>query len=1339
MADIKISQLNTLTNVDLRDSDVLVINDVSVATTKQITFGNLLQDYTKNVVDSGTGAKVAGDFNITNELTIGGDTFTTGKMTFGSLQDYTEGVFVSKFVDAADGIENNLTDSSIPTSKAVFDYVTTATTANIAGKLSVDSAGEQVLLYPTMVSNTTSVGDSVKTDPDLSYNALTRTLTAGNIIPLADSEYDLGSVSRKWKDLYLSGSTIYLGNKRIEVQGDNVNFADATNLLVDGNLVQGSGGADSGADGVSPTFVKIEPIDGLIIQYDSTGTTENTTLNFRAVSQNFNADSNRTYQFFVDNVLKQSVTNTLDSATFQLGDGSEPAASASKILKVSVLNGSGDSSANDFVSVIGVRDGATGATGAGGSPGSPGGTGDSGDVGIPAVTGFLTNSVHTEPADSAGVLTGNLNNAGGVFNVLVGGTDVTGNGSVTYTVQSETGIDVTLGSNGTYTVDSFDSDGQTAGSASLRAVVAASLIPGSSTAVTINQNYSIAKLIGGSGRDGNEGAAGNDARAVKILPLNGQVIRYDSAGAETDTLTFSAEPENGANTLSYKWSVKNASAGDGTYVVKQNGGPNFTLADADEPDVSGVKVIKCEMYENTNGSDSAEKAQDIVSVYGLVNGFETNGYLTNESHIEPADSAGAPTTALNDGGGTFKVYLGSNEITTQCGFANTANSGINVGINATTGVYTLNSFASNATVLGTATFTATIPHALIPGIGIDKVIERQYSVAKSVRGSTGPQGTSAGDAGLNARSVKLVPENGQVIRYAPDGTTEADTLLFTAENNDEFTGTENWSFLLKKGAGESFVQKRVQNATNTFTLADGDEPGVDSAYVVQVNSYEDNVIKAKDFVTVYGLQEGAAISTFLSNEAHVEAYDSAGIIIGDLTDAGGTFKVFRGNTEITTNCSFTVDTETGVDVSIGASTGIYTVSSASAEKAHADFQVTIPQTQIPMATGDMIIDKRYSFTKSIRGGDGDDGSPGTPAARVIQTDLTNENHSIPTDNDGSNGNFTGATSTLRIYEDGVDETDNWTIGTNATNCTITGGDTKTVVVTAISQDTASVQFSATRTSRPAQSAVFSLSRMKAGSDGTPATVYRLLTSASIIKANQNNTTHTPATLTMSQQRVVGNGTPTVGDYGKLTYFVTNAGTEGAGVDITSQSGTYTFADSDESIRINQIVGSTVVDTETIPIVIDGTQGSIGTDGDRGAGRWHIDVDAVNYASATATGALPASAADAAEAWDEGVYVGDAPGAEVSGDQAWFYKGTISTPTSQKVYIYNGTTWIEQTEAIDGNLIVAGTVTADQFATGFSNTNTNSNVGQTIIAGDKITIKSYTGGVYVTRVLIGDLS
>lgn len=110
----------------------------------------------------------------------------------------------------------------------------------------------------------------------------------------------------------------------------------------------------------------------------------------------------------------------------------------------------------------------------------------------------------------------------------------------------------------------------------------------------------------------------------------------------------------------------------------------------------------------------------------------------------------------------------------------------------------------------------------------------------------------------------------------------------------------------------------------------------------------------------------------------------------------------------------------------------------------------------------------------------------------------------------------------------------------------------------------------------------------------------------------------------------------------------------------------------------------------------GADGSSGSDGARGAGRWYIDVDSVTYnnGSGTTFGALPVTAADAAEAWTEGS--GSQPASEVAGDQAWFYKGTLASPTSQGVWIYNGATWVEQTEVIDGSLLVTGSVTADRL-------------------------------------------
>jgi len=48
-----------------------------------------------------------------------------------------------------------------------------------------------------------------------------------NIIPATDITYDLGSASKRWRDLYLSGNTIYLGNVRIKDQGGSIQFVDS--------------------------------------------------------------------------------------------------------------------------------------------------------------------------------------------------------------------------------------------------------------------------------------------------------------------------------------------------------------------------------------------------------------------------------------------------------------------------------------------------------------------------------------------------------------------------------------------------------------------------------------------------------------------------------------------------------------------------------------------------------------------------------------------------------------------------------------------------------------------------------------------------------------------------------------------------------------------------------------------------------------------------------------------------------------------------------------------------------------------------------------------------------
>jgi hypothetical protein len=68
-------------------------------------------------------------------------------------------------------------------------------------------------------------------------------ITYGNLIPDANVTYNLGSESAQWKDLYLSGNTIYLGGTAISIVGGN--------LAVDGAEV------GTGADGLSAYEVAV--------------------------------------------------------------------------------------------------------------------------------------------------------------------------------------------------------------------------------------------------------------------------------------------------------------------------------------------------------------------------------------------------------------------------------------------------------------------------------------------------------------------------------------------------------------------------------------------------------------------------------------------------------------------------------------------------------------------------------------------------------------------------------------------------------------------------------------------------------------------------------------------------------------------------------------------------------------------------------------------------------------------------------------------------------------------------------------------------------------------------
>jgi hypothetical protein len=108
--------------------------------------------------------------------------------------------------------------------------------------------------------------------------------------------------------------------------------------------------------------------------------------------------------------------------------------------------------------------------------------------------------------------------------------------------------------------------------------------------------------------------------------------------------------------------------------------------------------------------------------------------------------------------------------------------------------------------------------------------------------------------------------------------------------------------------------------------------------------------------------------------------------------------------------------------------------------------------------------------------------------------LTNDSHSIPTDANGNNPNFSGASSRIYIYNGGVDDTANWTItfvesGVSGTK----SGSTYTV--TGITADSGYVDFIANRTGYSQITKRFDVKKLKAGasgSNGVSPTVYEIV-------------------------------------------------------------------------------------------------------------------------------------------------------------------------------------------------------------------------------------------------------
>ena len=101
--------------------------------------------------------------------------------------------------------------------------------------------------------------------------------------------------------------------------------------------------------------------------------------------------------------------------------------------------------------------------------------------------------------------------------------------------------------------------------------------------------------------------------------------------------------------------------------------------------------------------------------------------------------------------------------------------------------------------------------------------------------------------------------------------------------------------------------------------------------------------------------------------------------------------------------------------------------------------------------------------------------------------LTDENRTVPSDAAGTVASFAGVSTQAAVYEGINDTSSTWSFTTAAVGCTITGTNTRNITVTAMSADTATVTFTATKAGASPLTKVYKLSKAKAGNNGAAGT------------------------------------------------------------------------------------------------------------------------------------------------------------------------------------------------------------------------------------------------------------
>lgn len=224
--------------------------------------------------------------------------------------------------------------------------------------------------------------------------------------------------------------------------------------------------------------------------------------------------------------------------------------------------------------------------------------------------------------------------------------------------------------------------------------------------------------------------------------------------------------------------------------------------------------------------------------------------------------------------------------------------------------------------------------------------------------------------------------------------------------------------------------------------------------------------------------------------------------------------------------------------------------------------------------------------------------------------LDNDDQWIPCDSDYNplEDAFVNAKSKITILEGGADVTADWNIEIIENG--VTGSfdeETSTYTADGMSQVSGSVTFKCTKDNYTPIIKIFSLTKMRAGADGTSAIMYTIAPSTLATNRTIDNA-YTPANVTFTAYVQDGNKPRTLYE-GRFKIYTNNSNTASYTSAKNESSYTYTFSgNSLTSVRCELLPaggGGSVLDTQTVVVTSDGKTGGQGPQGQQGVSATNV--------------------------------------------------------------------------------------------------------------------------------------